>query len=77
MSGYSSFKLASDLWKNIVTYLYLFPLEKQEIPMSSTCNGHDDCEDKSDENICKGNHDKKSYAIISAILGKVFKLFSR
>ena len=38
--------------------------------MSSTCNGHDDCEDKSDENICKGNHDKKSYAIISAILGK-------
>ena len=55
-------------------YLYLFPLEKQEIPMSSTCNGHDDCEDKSDENICKGNHDKKSYAIISAILGKVFKI---
>ena len=56
-----------------VTYLnqnYSFPLEMQEIPMSLTCNGFNNCDDGSDEAICKGNHDKKSYAIISAILGK-------
>ena len=44
----------------------------QQIPMSLTCNGFNNCDDGSDEAICKGNHEKKSYAIISAILGKTF-----
>ena len=58
----------------IIHIFFIYSLEKQEIPMSLTCNGFSDCDDGCDEDICKGNHDKKSYMIISAILGKAFKV---